>query len=416
MNQPAAAVTTPLLDVHRVREDFPALAQSVHGKPLVYFDNAATGQRPQAVLDATNAYYAGYNANVHRGVHSLGERATLAFEGARAAMAKFINAPSQREVVWVRGVTEAVNLVAQSFARPRLAPGDKILLTHMEHHSNIVPWQLVCEQTGAEIVVAPVNDDGELDLDAFKGLLDERVKMAAFMHVSNALGTINPVVEMTRACKRFDIPVLIDGAQAAPHEAIDVQAIGCDFYCISGHKMYGPTGIGVLYGRESVLESMPPYHGGGEMIDHVSFEKTTYAGLPGKFEAGTPNIAGAIGLGAAAEYLNGLGLDAVAATEQALLAYATDRFAAIDGMRRIGTAKNKTAVLSFLMNDVHAHDLGTLLDHYGIAIRTGHHCAMPLMARFGVPATSRVSLAFYNTREEIDTFVESLETVRKMFA
>ena len=416
MSQAATPLSQPGLDVERLRADFPGLSQSVHGKPLVYLDNAATVQRPQAVLDAMQAYYTQYNANVHRGVHSLGERATLAFEGARESMAAFINAASRREVIFVRGVTEAVNLVAQSFARPRLSKGDVILLTHMEHHSNIVPWQMVCEQTGAELRVVPVLEDGSLDMAAFHKLLDERVKMAAFVHVSNALGSINPVAEMTAACRALDIPVLIDGAQAAPHQAIDVQAIDCDFYCISGHKMYGPTGIGVLYGRETVLESMPPYHGGGEMIEKVSFDKTTYAGLPGKFEAGTPNIAGAIGLGAAAEYLQGLGLANIAAYEHELLEYASERFAAIEGMRRIGTAEHKTGVLSFLMSDVHAHDLGTLLDHHGIAIRTGHHCAMPLMAFFGVPATSRVSLALYNTRQEIDYFVESLESVRKMFA
>jgi len=403
-------------EVAAVRAQFPILQRRVNGVPLVYLDNAATAQRPECVIDAVNRYYRHDNANVHRGVHALAEAATAGFEAARTTMQKFLNAASEREIIFTRGVTEGVNLVAQAYARPRLQAGDEVVITHMEHHSNIVPWQLVCEQTGATLKVMPINERGELLLEALDDLLSPRVKMLALVHVSNALGTINPLQEVIQRARAFDIPVLVDGAQAAPHIALDVQKLGCDFYCVSGHKMYGPTGIGVLYGREALLEQMNPYQGGGEMIREVTFARTTYNDLPAKFEAGTPNIAGAIGLGAAAEFLQRLGRERIMAYEGELGAYAMQQFCEIPGLRMIGTAANKVGVLSFLLDDVHAHDVGTLLDHKGIAIRTGHHCAMPLMAFFGVPATSRVSLGLFNTRAEIDYFVTALEQVRKMFA
>ncbi len=396
------------------RADFPALQRMVHGKPLVYFDTAATAQRPKQVLAAMDRFYHQFNANVHRGVHTLSGEATDAFEAARQTLVKHINANSQREVIFTRGSTESINLVAQAYARPLLQPGDRVLISYMEHHSNIVPWQMVCQQTGAELEVIPVLDNGELDLDAIPGLLTDNTKILALVHVSNALGTINPVQQICQLARERNITTLLDGAQAMPHLNVDVQAIGCDFYTVSGHKMYGPTGIGILYGREAILDAMPPWHGGGEMIRTVSFEKTTYNDLPAKFEAGTPNIAGAIGLGAAVSYLQTLGLDAIAAYEQQLLRHATSALKQFDGLRIIGEAEHKASVISFAIDGVHPHDLGTIVDHDGFAIRTGHHCAMPLIKRFGVPATARLSLGLYNTVEELDAFIPSLEKACKM--
>ena len=403
------------LDIEKVRRDFPILARQVHGKPLVYFDTAASAQRPLAVIEATDRFYRRHNANVHRGVHTLSQEATDLYEAARRALAEFINADSDREVIFTRGTTESINLVAQSFLRPRLNPGDEILITHMEHHSNIVPWQMLCEQTGAKLRVAPINERGELELDALEAMLSERIKLLGIVHISNALGTVNPVARVCELAKKFDIPVLVDGAQAMPHQQVDVQALGCDFYCLSGHKMYGPTGIGALWAREETLENMPPWQGGGEMIELVTFEKTTYNGLPAKFEAGTPNIAGSIGLGAAVNYLNSLGMESVADHERRLLETATHRLSAVDDLRIIGTAREKAGVISFTLGDIHPHDLGTIIDHYGVALRTGHHCAMPVMQFFNVPATARVSFGLYNTVEEIDVLTDALQKTREMF-
>lgn len=399
-----------------LREQFPGLHVTVHGKPLVYLDNAATAQRPQRVLDAVQAYYAQYNANIHRGVHSLSEQATEHFENARESMARLINAPSSRQLVFTRGSTESINLVANTFARERLRPGDEILITYMEHHSNIVPWQLLCQQTGAILKVIPMNEHGELQLNTLDELITERTRMLAVVHVSNSLGTINPAREIIATAHARGVPVLVDGAQALPHMAVDVQELDCDFYTISGHKMYGPTGIGVLYGKMEHLEAMPPWQGGGEMIAKVTFEKTVFNHVPAKFEAGTPNIAGGIGLGAAAEFIMDVGIDKIQTRDAELLAYATKKMQAIDGLRIIGTAPNKTAVVSFVLDGVHPHDLGTVLDHYGIAIRTGHHCTMPALQFFNVPGTARASFAFYNTFEEIDYLVESIQKAREMFA
>ncbi len=402
-------------DVEKVRQDFPILREKAHGKPLVYLDNAATSQKPQVVIDTLTQYYLAENANIHRGIHYLSERATDAYEGARAAVARFLNAAEPREIVFVRSTTEAVNLVAQSYARPRLQPGDEVVISAMEHHSNIVPWQIVCEQTGAVLRVVPINDAGELVLEEYERLLGPRTRFVAMVHVSNALGTVTPVKRIVELAHSRGVPVLLDGAQAAPRLPVDVRALDCDFYAFSGHKAYGPTGIGVLYGKAPLLEAMPPYQGGGDMILSVTFEKTLYNVVPFKFEAGTPHIAGGIGLGAAIEYLTGIGLERIAAYEHGLLAYATDRVAAVPGVRLIGTAKEKTGILSFVLDGVHAHDIGTVLDQEGIAIRTGHHCAMPVMRRFGVPATARASLAFYNTRAEIDTLVGAMHKVVEMF-
>ncbi len=399
-----------------LREQFPGLNVTVHGKPLVYLDNAATAQRPQKVLDAVNEYYTRYNANIHRGVHTLSEIATEKFEGARQSMARLINAPSPRQLVFTRGSTESINLVANTFARMRVKPGDEILISHMEHHSNIVPWQLLCEQTGAVLKVIPMNEKGELRLETLDELITPRTRLLAVVHVSNSLGTINPVKEIIRFAHERGVPVLVDGAQAMPHMAVDVQDLDCDFYTISGHKMYGPTGIGVLYGKMEHLEAMPPWQGGGEMIAKVTFEKTVFNHVPAKFEAGTPHIAGGIGLGAAAEFIMEVGIERIQARDAELLAYATEKMQAIDGLRIIGTAAHKTAVNSFVLDGVHPHDLGTVLDHYGIAIRTGHHCTMPALQFFKVPGTARASFAFYNTTEEIDYFVESLQQAREMFA
>lgn len=412
MNSHVQTMTQPPMNPWRA--DFPILERTVHGKPLVYFDSAATAQRPLQVLNAMNAFYEQFNANVHRGVHSLSGEATDAFEAARQNLAQHLNANSEREVIFTRGSTESINLVAQAFARPRLQPGDEIVISYMEHHSNIVPWQLVCEQTGAVLKVIPVLDNGDLDMQALPELLTDKTKMLALVHVSNALGTVNPVADICRMARERGIPTLLDGAQAMPHIAVDVQQIGCDFYTVSGHKMYGPTGIGLLYGRESVLEAMPPWHGGGEMIRTVSFESTTYNELPSKFEAGTPNIAGAIGLGAASQYLQGIGFDAIHAHEQSLLKHATTLLKQVTGLRIIGEAKTKTSVISFAIEGVHPHDLGTIVDHDGFAIRTGHHCTMPLIKRFGLPATARVSLGLYNTIEELDAFIPVVEKARNM--
>jgi len=402
-------------DVERVRQDFPILARTVHGKPLVYLDTAASAQRPLAVIEATDRFYRQHNANVHRGVHTLSQEATDLYEGARRRLAGHIKAASEREIVFTRGTTESINLVAQSYLRPRLAPGDEILLTHMEHHSNIVPWQMLCELTGATLKVAPINERGELVLDELEALLSERVKLLGIVHISNALGTVNPVTEVCRMARRFEVPVLVDGAQAMPHSAVDVQALGCDFYCLSAHKMYGPTGIGALWAREETLDAMPPWQGGGEMISRVTFEKSSWNELPAKFEAGTPNIAGGVGLGAAIEYLEGLGMEAIAAHEKKVLAYATGKLSQIDGLRIIGNARDKAGVISFTLGEIHPHDLGTIIDHYGIALRTGHHCAMPVMQFFNVPATARASFGLYNTVEEVDALVDALEQARSMF-
>jgi cysteine desulfurase/selenocysteine lyase len=402
-------------DVERVRRDFPALHQQVHGKPLIYLDNAATSQKPQVVIDALTAYYSRENSNVHRGVHLLSEKATQAYETGRAGVQRFLNAAETREIVFVRGATEGINLVAASYGRTWVRAGDEIIISAIEHHSNIVPWQILCEEKGAVLRVIPVNDDGELLLDEYARLLGARTKLVAVGHISNALGTINPIEQMIEMAHRQGVPVLIDGAQAAPHLRVDVRALDCDFYVFSGHKTLGPTGIGVLYGKAEWLERMPPYQGGGDMIASVTFEKTTYNALPYKFEAGTPHIAGVIGLGVALDYLSGLGLDRVVAYERELLAYGTAALHAVPGVRIIGTARKKASVLSFVVDGVHAHDVGTILDHAGVAVRAGHHCAMPVMQRFGVPATVRASLAFYNSREELDALVAGLHDVRGIF-
>jgi len=406
----------PALDVENIRRDFPLLTQKIHGKSLVYLDNAATTQKPQAVIDRITRYYQEENSNIHRGVHSLSEKATQAYEAARAKVRGFLNASQDREILFVRGATEGINLVAQSYGRVFIKAGDEIVLSVMEHHSNIVPWQMLCEERGAALRVIPINDTGELGRDEYEKLLNERTKLVSIVHISNALGTINPVKQMIRSAHDRGIPVLVDGAQAVPHLAVDVQELDCDFYVFSGHKLFGPTGIGILYGKAGLLEQMPPYQGGGDMISSVSFEKTCYNTLPYKFEAGTPHIAGGIGLGAAIDYLNGIGMERIAAYEQELLAYATDALSGIPGMRIIGTAKEKAGVLSFILDGVHPHDIGTILDHEGVAVRAGHHCAMPLMQRLGVPATARASLAFYNTKEEIDLLVKGIYKVKEVFA
>jgi len=403
-------------DVEKVRRDFPILRGKAHGKPLVYLDNAATSQKPQVVIDTVTQYYLADNSNIHRGIHFLSDRATRAFEEARAKVARFLNASDPREIIFVRSATEGINLVAHSYARRCVKAGDEIVISAMEHHSNIVPWQILCEETGAVLRVVPINDEGELLVEEYAKLLSARTRFVSVVHVSNALGTINPVKQIIEMAHSRSVPVLIDGAQAAPHLPVDVHALDCDFYVFSGHKVFGPTGIGILYGKAHLLEAMPPYQGGGDMILSVTFEKTLYNVLPYKFEAGTPHIAGGIGLGAAIDYLSGIGLEKIAAYERELLAYATDTVSAVPGVRLIGTAKEKAGVLSFVLDGVHAHDVGTILDQEGIAIRTGHHCAMPVMRRFGVPATARASLAFYNTRAEIDALAGGLHKVREMFA
>ncbi|MBT8091759.1 MAG: cysteine desulfurase [Gammaproteobacteria bacterium] len=397
------------------RRDFPVLAQNVNGQPLVYLDSAASAQQPNAVIEAVARYQREDHANVHRGVHTLSHRATDAYEGARDKVRDFINAASRSEIVLTSGTTESINLVAQSFCRPRIGADDKILITHLEHHANIVPWQIVCEQTGAELLVAPIDDAGQIELDTLLEMLDEGVCLLAISHVSNALGTINPVREIIAAARGRDIPVLIDGAQGVPHMPIDVQELDCDFYAFSGHKMCGPTGTGVLYAREALLEQMPPYKGGGDMILEVSFEKTIYNELPYKFEAGTPNISGVVGLGAAIDYLQSIGMRRIADYEKALHDYLVAELSKVEGIRLFGTAENKASVQSFLIDDIHAHDLGTILDHQGIAIRTGHHCAMPLMTRFGVAGTARASLAFYNNHADVDRLITGLDKARQVF-
>ena len=411
MTQPGTAK----LDVARIREDFPILKTMVNGKPLVYLDNAATAQKPQAVLDTLNRYYTEENSNIHRGVHYLSQVATKDYEDARAKVRSFLNAPDDKQIIFVRGATEGINLVAGSYGRQNVGAGDEVIVTAMEHHSNIVPWQILCQEKGASLKVIPINDDGELLLDEYEKLLSPRTKLVSVVHISNSLGTINPMEQIIDMAHARGVPVLVDGAQSAPHMPIDVQKLDCDFFVFSGHKVYGPTGIGALYGKMDLLESMPPYQGGGDMIKSVSFEKTSYNDLPYKFEAGTPNIAGVIGLGAAIDYLTGLGMDITRAHEDSLLEYGTERLSNISRVRLIGTAANKASILSFVMDGVHPHDIGTILDSEGIAIRAGHHCTQPLMERFGIPATARASLAFYNTEEEIDLLVRGIDKVIEVF-
>jgi cysteine desulfurase/selenocysteine lyase len=402
-------------DVQRVRRDFPVLSQRVHGKPLVYLDNGATSQKPQAVIDRLNHYYTAENSNIHRGVHYLSEHATAAYEGAREKLRGFINAARTEEIIFLRGTTEAVNLVAQSYGRAFLKEGDEIIISAMEHHSNIVPWQMLCQQIGARLRIIPINHDGELVLDEYRRLLTERTRFVAITHISNALGSVVPIKSVIDLAHERSVPVFVDGAQAVPHLKVDVQQMGCDFYAFSGHKLFGPTGVGVLYGRSELLERMPPYQGGGDMISLVTFEKTHYNVLPYKFEAGTPHIAGGIGMGAVVDYLEALNWEQVVQHEHDLLTYATEALLNITGLRIVGTAKDKAAVISFIFENVHAHDVGTILDQEGVAVRAGHHCAMPVMQRFGIPATARASFAFYNTREEIDILVRALHRVLKVF-
>jgi cysteine desulfurase/selenocysteine lyase len=410
-----ATKTTKPFDVQRIRADFPILRRQVHGHPLVDLDNAATTQKPQVVLDALTRYYTDINSNVHRGVHTLSELATTAYDGARTKIRRFFNAASDREIVFTRNATEGINLVAAAFVRPTLQPGDEVVISAMEHHSNIVPWQLVCEERGARLRVLPMDDRGELLVDELDALLTERTRMVAMSHMSNALGTINPIADIVRIAHARGIPVLADGSQAAYHMAVDVQALGVDFYVATGHKLYGPTGIGVLYGREKLLQEMPPFMGGGDMISSVTFEKSTWNALPFKFEAGTPHIEGAIGLGTAIDYISGVGFDAIGAHERDLLDYGTQVLQSLPSVRLIGTAPRKASILSFVMENVHPHDIGTIVDREGIAIRTGHHCAQPVMERFCIPATARASLAMYNTREEIDALGVALRKVHEVF-
>jgi cysteine desulfurase/selenocysteine lyase len=404
------------LDAERLRADFPILRTLARGKPLVFLDSAASAQKPRAVLDAMQRFYETSYANVHRGVYELSERATQAFEGVRSKLAGFIGAAQAREIVFVRGTTEAINLVAHGLARTTLGPGDEVLITELEHHSNIVPWQMACQERGAKLRVVGIDDRGDLVMEELDKLLGPRTKMLALAHVSNALGTVNPVRQIVKLAHERGVPVLLDGAQAVPHQKVDVRELGCDFYAFSSHKLFGPTGVGVLYGRADMLSALPPYQGGGDMILSVRFEETTYQGIPHKFEAGTPDIAGVIGLGAAIDYVNQLGLDAIAAHEHELLGYASEQLARVPGLRLIGTAREKAAVISFVMEGVHAHDVGTILDQNGIAVRTGHHCAQPVMERYGVPATVRASFALYNTKADVDALVGGLGQVRKVFA
>jgi len=411
-----ASAPREALDLKAIREEFPILRQRVHGKPLVYLDNAATTQKPQAVIDRLVRYYTEENANIHRGVHVLSVRATDAYDAARETVRRFLNAADAREIVFVRGATEGINLVAQAWGRTHVGAGDEIVISEMEHHSNIVPWQMLCEEKGARLRVIPITDAGELRLDEYERLLNDRTRIVSVTHVSNALGTMNPVAEIVRLAHDRGIPVLVDGAQAVAHMPVDVQSLKSDFYVFSGHKVFGPTGIGVLYGRMALLDAMPPYQGGGDMIRSVTFERTLYNVVPHKFEAGTPNIAGAVGLAQALDYVTALGLDRVAAHEHGLLAYGTEALLRIPGLRLTGTAREKAGILAFVLEDVHPHDIGTILDRDGVAIRAGHHCCQPLMARLGVPATARASVALYNTREDIDALVGALKTVREVFA
>jgi len=402
------------LNISQIRKDFPILKREVNGKPLVYFDNGATSQKPQVVIDAITNYYTNENSNIHRGIHTLSQEATDAYEKARTTVQQFINAKHNHEIIFTSGTTGSINLVASSFGKKYIQAGDEIIISTMEHHSNIVPWQMLCEEKGAVLKVIPISDKGELLLEEFKKLLSSKTKIVAITHVSNTLGTINPVKEIIKLAKAVGAFVLIDGAQAVPHTKVDVQALDCDFYAFSGHKMFGPTGVGILYGKESILNELPPYQGGGDMIKTVTFEKTTYNELPHKFEAGTPNIVGGIGLGVAINYMNSIGIDNIEAYEHELLAYATEQIKQIEGVRIIGEAQNKASVLSFLVDGTHPTDIGMIIDKLGIAIRTGHHCTEPLMNRFNIPGTARASFAFYNTKEEIDTFILALERALKM--
>ena len=404
------------LDVAHVRKDFPILHQLVNGKPLVYLDNGATSQKPQCVIDALVRYYTTDNANVHRGVHTLSQRATDDYENARSKIRSFVNAASDQEIIYTRGTTESINLVAQTFGRQNIGPGDEIIVSNMEHHSNIVPWQILCEEKGSKLRVVPIDDSGELLVDEFEAMLGPRTKLVSITHVSNALGTIVPVDRIVELSHAHGVPVLLDGAQAVPHMQVDVRSLDCDFYVFSGHKLFGPTGIGVLYGKAELLDSMSPYQGGGEMIKSVTFEKTLYADLPYKFEAGTPNIAGAIGLGEAIDYVEALGFDRIMAHEQELLDYGARALSSIEGVQIIGTAAHKSGILSFIMDGVHPHDIGTILDAEGIAVRTGHHCAQPVMERFQIPATARASMAMYNTKEDIDALVLGIDRVIEVFS
>jgi cysteine desulfurase/selenocysteine lyase len=408
--------THATLDVARIREDFPILRERVHGKPLVYLDNAATSQKPHAVIDALVDYYTHYNANIHRAVHLLSTRATAACDTARDKVRRFINAASTDEVIFVRGATEGINLVAQTHGRRNIGPGDEVLISGLEHHSNIVPWQMLCDEKQARLRVVSIDDRGVVPLNEFEEALSERTRLVAISHVSNALGTVNPLADMIQMAHRWNVPVVVDGAQAIPHMRIDVRALDADFYAFSGHKLFGPTGIGVLYGKKALLEAMPPYQGGGDMIRSVTFEKTTYNDLPYKFEAGTPDIAGIIGLGAAIDYVNDVGMEAISAYEHELLEYATAAISQLKGVRIIGTAPNKASVISFVVDNAHPHDVGTVLDREGIAVRTGHHCAQPVMDRFEIAATTRASLAFYNTREEIDALIAGIRRVQEFFS
>ncbi len=409
-------VSDNALDVARIRQDFPVLQQVVNGHPLVYLDNAATSQKPQCVIDALVNYYTTKNSNVHRGVHTLSQHATDDYEAARSKVRRFMNAAEDHELIYVRGATEAINLVAQTYGRQNIGDGDEIIISGMEHHSNIVPWQILTQETGAVLKVVPFNDAGELLVDEYEKLLSPRTKLVSMVHQSNALGTINPIETVIELAHSRGVPVLVDGAQSIPHIPIDVQKMGCDFFAFSGHKLYGPTGIGILYGRTELLEQMPPYQAGGEMIRSVTYEKTLYNVLPHKFEAGTPNIAGSIGLGAAIDYIEGFGMERIAAYEKDLLDYGTGCLNRIGGLKLVGTAREKGGILSFTLGDIHPHDIGTILDSQGIAIRTGHHCAQPVMQRYGIPATARASLAFYNTRAEIDTLVEGIDRVLEVFS
>ncbi len=417
----AERLTCPLIervgpfDPYRIRNDFPVLQQLIRGKPLVYLDNAATTQKPQPVLDVMVAFYEAANANIHRGVHHLSQIATDSFEASRTKVRQFLNAEHDREIVFTRGTTESINLVAQTYGRKNISKGDEIIISAMEHHSNIVPWQMLCEEKGATLRVIPMNDRGELLLDEYQKLINSRTKLVSVVHVSNALGTLNPVGEIIRIAHEHGVPVLIDGAQSVPHMKVDVRELDCDFYAFSGHKLYGPTGIGVLYGKLNLLEAMPPYQGGGSMIRTVSFEKTTFAEPPARFEAGTPHIAGAIGLGAIIDYLRGIGMEEAATYEDELLLYSEEVLTDIPGLKLIGTAAQKTSVLSFVMENAHPHDIGTILDEEGIAVRAGHHCAQPVMQHFGIPATTRAAISFYNTREDIDALGRGLHKVNEVF-
>ncbi|GJM05365.1 MAG: cysteine desulfurase [marine bacterium B5-7] len=419
MNNPDTVKTikssTTAFNVDKVRKDFPILNEQVRGKPLVYLDNAATAQKPKQVIEALDTYYRESNSNIHRGVHTLSEKATAIYEKARGKVKDYINADSTKEIVFVRGATEAINLVAQSFGRATLKAGDEIIITELEHHSNIVPWQILSEQTGAKLNYIPINDAGELLLEEYEKLLNDKTRIVAVGHISNALGTINPIKTIIDKAHAVGAKVLVDGAQAVPHTRVDVKDLNCDFYAFSGHKLFGPTGIGVLYGKESLLEAMPPYQGGGDMIQMVSMKKSTYNALPYKFEAGTPHIAGVIGLGAAIDYVNDLGLESAAQYEIELLDYANEQAAQVAGLNFVGTAKNKTSILSFTLDGIHPHDIGTILDGEGVAIRAGHHCAMPVMERFSIPATARASFAFYNTREEVDALIKAIDKCQKVF-